>query len=545
MMKQFLALLLAFSMIYALQISANQIVVSGLPSETKSAEIVVINNKPESAYITIASSSFIKTTEQSIRLAPFEAKVVSIDVTIPAFPQTGEVVFIEKVGNFEMKISKQVRAEHNPVLYIFFILFGVALLMGSNRLMVLFILLLPSLNAQAVVNETVEVLNIPPVAYNTTIVPEEAYSTDTLTCFAAYDDANNDSGQLEFFWFVNGLQVGPSNIHSAAPQDYIQNTQTLSGAFREGDIVNCTVIPYDFQDYGAQNSTETIILAKIVSTTEDKLRMVLKGHCVNTEFSIFVHSDGHPVEGAHITLERESGDFILAGNTDANGYFFFTPSEAIKMKVKAQKSGYTAAYGIINVYNDSTCYAEPKKNETKNETKPPTKGYDIPVFGAIPPLILQHENGTYEGDVVTLNVSTPKKVGDLLLLDELVPVPGATVVVYWIGNETNISDTKNPLFIFEGISDPDGKVRFIGRYAYNYYGNTTKVGYIPDEEYFDLLPKERSYGAQIPHPAPQQVRPDCFYILAALSLSFLGLGYLRLAEKEGVEVGREASSSTL
>ncbi|MEM4367351.1 MAG: carboxypeptidase-like regulatory domain-containing protein [Candidatus Anstonellales archaeon] len=538
MMKQFLALLLVISALNALQVSADPIVASGIPSEKKMAEVVIINNKPESAYILITSSSFIKIEQRSIHLAPYEAKAIPVEITIPTFPQTGEIVFSEMVGSFEIKLVKQVKAEHSPVTYIFLILFGLALFIGSNNIRIVLLLLsLPAVYAQAIVNETVEVLNIPPIAYNVTIVPDQAYRSDTLTCFATYDDANNDAGQLEFFWFVNGVQVGTSNTEGANPLDYIQNGQTLSGAFNEGDIVNCSAIPFDFQDYGILNSTEIIILENIIiSPPQDKLQMALKGHCVNTEFSIYVYSDSHPIENAHITIERETGELLLSGKTDEKGYFYFVPTEAIKMKVKAQKSGYTSAYGIIYVYNDTTCYTKPEKNDTTNETEPePAHGYDIPVFGKTPPLILKHENGTYEGDVVTLNVSTPRRIGDLLIIDELIQVPGARVVVYWIGNETNISGTKNPLFVFEGISDTEGKVRFIGRYAYNYYGNATKIGYIPDDEYFDLLPKERSYGGDIPPPAPQQVRPDCFYILATLSLSFLGLGYLRLAEKEAIE----------
>jgi hypothetical protein len=78
------------------------------------------------------------------------------------------------------------------------------------------------------------------------ISPNTATVLDTLTCtWSGFEDADNDIDQSTVAWNVGKSQLAEGN--------------TLSGGFQKGEVVSCTVTPFDGTDTGATISTEITI----------------------------------------------------------------------------------------------------------------------------------------------------------------------------------------------------------------------------------------------------------------------------------------------
>ena len=78
------------------------------------------------------------------------------------------------------------------------------------------------------------------------ISPSTATVLDTLTCtWTGFEDLDNDADQSTVSWTVGEAQLSDTN--------------TLSNGFQKGDVVSCTVTPFDGVDAGAAVSTEITI----------------------------------------------------------------------------------------------------------------------------------------------------------------------------------------------------------------------------------------------------------------------------------------------
>jgi hypothetical protein len=85
--------------------------------------------------------------------------------------------------------------------------------------------------------DVVVIVNALPTASNVSISPTNPSPQDTLTCSYTATDADGDPVTVDFQWTMAG------NILSST-------TDTLVGPFQQGDIITCTVTPYDGTDYG-------------------------------------------------------------------------------------------------------------------------------------------------------------------------------------------------------------------------------------------------------------------------------------------------------
>jgi hypothetical protein len=87
-------------------------------------------------------------------------------------------------------------------------------------------------------SNTVTIENSAPSVATVSISPASPTAASTLTCaYAGFDDADGDTDRSTYAWTVDGVTVGTGS--------------TLSGAFVGGDVVTCTVTPYDGTDAGS------------------------------------------------------------------------------------------------------------------------------------------------------------------------------------------------------------------------------------------------------------------------------------------------------
>ena len=98
----------------------------------------------------------------------------------------------------------------------------------------------------APLNVAIIIENTPPTATNVVINPVSAGVLDTLSCNYDFQDLDGEPDVSITEWFVNNsaVAVGP----------------TLANRFVRGDVVSCTVTPYDGVGFGlTQASLETVI----------------------------------------------------------------------------------------------------------------------------------------------------------------------------------------------------------------------------------------------------------------------------------------------
>ncbi|MFH1469813.1 MAG: Ig-like domain-containing protein [Pseudomonadota bacterium] len=98
----------------------------------------------------------------------------------------------------------------------------------------------------AVRSNTVTIANSPPSIVNVTIDPNPAYAGDALRCaWGGYSDADGDADASTIAWTLNGSAAG-------------SGTSLGAGVVR-GDVVVCTVTPFDGTDTGtALSATLTV-----------------------------------------------------------------------------------------------------------------------------------------------------------------------------------------------------------------------------------------------------------------------------------------------
>ena len=95
-------------------------------------------------------------------------------------------------------------------------------------------------------SNVVFIANSAPSIATVSVTPDPATSDDTLTCaWTGYADPDGDADQSTPSWTVNGTAAGTGS--------------TLSAAFVGGDLVTCTVTPYDGGDSGLDQLASVII----------------------------------------------------------------------------------------------------------------------------------------------------------------------------------------------------------------------------------------------------------------------------------------------
>jgi hypothetical protein len=107
-----------------------------------------------------------------------------------------------------------------------------------------------------VVGSTAQIINHRPLAITTTFDPRTPDVDDAIFCrvqtFLAYKDPDYDVVSYRYRWSINGVVV--RDVTTAAISDAIPK-----GAAGPGDIVTCTVEPYDGKVFGpSANSRVTI-----------------------------------------------------------------------------------------------------------------------------------------------------------------------------------------------------------------------------------------------------------------------------------------------
>ena len=94
---------------------------------------------------------------------------------------------------------------------------------------------------------TVTIVNSVPVVTSVAISPATPTPQDTLTCMYNTSDADGDTVSPIFQWTMGGNALSST-------------TDTLNGPFQYGDVISCSVTPYDGTDYGAP-VTNTVTVA--------------------------------------------------------------------------------------------------------------------------------------------------------------------------------------------------------------------------------------------------------------------------------------------
>ncbi|MGB0639874.1 MAG: hypothetical protein ACPGTU_11110, partial [Myxococcota bacterium] len=176
---------------------------------------------------------------------------------------------------------------------------------------------------------SITIVNTPPSASAAVIGPSPATVLNTLTCEAeAYTDPDTGDDNLSTrLWTVNGVDAG--------------TTETLSGVFVGGDVVQCTLTPFDGHDAGPSVTTSTTI-----QNTVPSIPWVLAGPDPATAatpltcvWGDVVDPDGHPqtmsiewtINGELASIEAElvggygAGDDVVCTVTPYDGYDYGTP----------------------------------------------------------------------------------------------------------------------------------------------------------------------------------------------------------------------------
>jgi len=104
---------------------------------------------------------------------------------------------------------------------------------------------------------TVLGLNHPPSISSVSIAPVSPVRGSTLNATpAGYSDAESDTAQYVYQWYVNGVPVVGGNAVN------------ISGVFSKGDIVACQVTPYDGKEYGAPVMSTGVVIGNTVPTMQ-------------------------------------------------------------------------------------------------------------------------------------------------------------------------------------------------------------------------------------------------------------------------------------
>ncbi len=92
---------------------------------------------------------------------------------------------------------------------------------------------------------TVSIGNAAPAVSGVTLSPSAPGVGDRITCSWSFSDADGDSDSSSVAWTVDGVAAGSG--------------ATLSSGFAEGDLVTCTVTPFDGTDSGSPGSASVTI----------------------------------------------------------------------------------------------------------------------------------------------------------------------------------------------------------------------------------------------------------------------------------------------
>jgi flagellin-like protein len=214
----------------------------------------------------------------------------------------------------------------------------------------------------AMSENTGTIINYIPYAYNTQISPSIATEATTLTCSTDTYDRPSDNQQItiDYAWLVNGVEL--TN----------QNTNTLTGSsFDKGDVVICTVTPYDGMDYGnevtsgsvtIENSAPTISSVAIGYSTQqhtsgtfagDQLTCTpsggsdIDGDALTYAYTWYLNGASHSTTQNLDTTGMSSGDVVYCSVVANDG----TDNSA------AVNSASTTVYTIHNINIQNMAYS--------------------------------------------------------------------------------------------------------------------------------------------------------------------------------------------
>ncbi len=152
--------------------------------------------------------------------------------------------------------------------------------------------------------------NTAPSITSVSISPTDPTDADDLTCsYSGFSDADGDADSSTYSWTISGTEVG--------------TTDTLSSsATTAGDVVTCTVTPYDGTDAGTVKNDSATITASNPAPVVTSL--VLSPSSVQTDDTLTVSYATSDADGDTVTVSYEwyvngvltSTTSTLSGSTD-------------------------------------------------------------------------------------------------------------------------------------------------------------------------------------------------------------------------------------
>jgi len=150
-----------------------------------------------------------------------------------------------------------------------------------------------------------------PVATDVVITPDPATESDTLTCSWSYSDDDGETEASTVAWTVDGVAAGTGT--------------TLSGAFAEGSVVQCTVTPHDGQQAGDDVSSAELTINTRPALTDVTISPdpAVAGDTLTCAWSGWSDADGDAdqstlewtVNGVSVGTSATLGTGVVGGDT--------------------------------------------------------------------------------------------------------------------------------------------------------------------------------------------------------------------------------------
>lgn len=162
--------------------------------------------------------------------------------------------------------------------------------------------------------------NTAPNVTNITISPDPAFTNSTLSGSYDYSDAENDSDQSIYSWFVNG--------------SFVSNNQTLdSGNFNKDDQVILQITPYDGTENGTAVNSSTLNISNTAPSSATNLLPntgdLLSSQNVNVNWSsgsdidsdTLTYTAFYSADGSTYTTISGTTNLNLTWNAPSDGVF--------------------------------------------------------------------------------------------------------------------------------------------------------------------------------------------------------------------------------
>ncbi len=187
---------------------------------------------------------------------------------------------------------------------------------------------------------TVLVQNSAPSIATVTITPSAPYADDTLSCsYTGYSDPDGDADASTNAWTVGSVAAGTG--------------PTLSGAFGRGDMVTCTVTPYD----GSSSGTPVSDTVTIDNTAPEITAVSLSHSTVYTDDTISVSVSSTDLDGDSVSYGYAwtvDGTAIAATSSSLSGVSWFDKHDSVQVTVTptdGSDSGTSVTSSAVAVLN--------------------------------------------------------------------------------------------------------------------------------------------------------------------------------------------------